>query len=78
MGGGFPPPLFGPGSYQFFGTVGADLEKAASGASGACGHIVGNHAILRTFCSKYPVVFTEDEKRRVEDRELRIDKRDLR
>ena len=25
------------------------LEKAASGASGACGHFVGNHAILRTF-----------------------------
>ena len=24
----------------------ADLEKAASGASGACGHLVGNHAIL--------------------------------
>ena len=23
-----------------------DLEKAASGASGACGHFVGNHAIL--------------------------------
>ena len=27
----------------------ADLEKAASGASGACGHFVRNHAILRTF-----------------------------
>jgi len=26
-----------------------DLEKAASGASGACGHFVKNHAILRTF-----------------------------
>ena len=27
----------------------ADLEKAASGASSACGHFVGNHTILRTF-----------------------------
>ena len=27
----------------------ADLEKAASGASGDCEHFVGNHAILRTF-----------------------------
>ena len=27
----------------------ADLEKAASGASGACGHFVRNYAILRTF-----------------------------
>ena len=27
----------------------SDLEKAASGASVACGHFVGNHAILRTF-----------------------------
>ena len=27
----------------------SDLEKAASGASGACGHFVGNHGILRTF-----------------------------
>ena len=26
-----------------------DLEKAARGASGACGHFVGNPAILRTF-----------------------------
>ena len=26
----------------------ADLEKAASGASGACGHFVGNHTILST------------------------------
>ena len=29
--------------------VGADLEKAASGASGACGHFLGYQAILRTF-----------------------------
>ena len=29
-----------------------DLEKAARGASGACGHFVGNHAILRTFLSQ--------------------------
>ena len=27
----------------------ADLEKAANGASGTCGHFVRNHAILRTF-----------------------------
>ena len=26
-----------------------DLEKAASGASGACGHFVGNPAIIRIF-----------------------------
>ena len=26
-----------------------DLEKVASGASGACGHFVVNHAILRSF-----------------------------
>jgi len=26
-----------------------DLEKAASGVSGACGHFVENPAILRTF-----------------------------
>ena len=53
---------------------GADLEKAASGARG---HFVGNNAILRTFCSKYTVCFIEDEKGRVEDRELRMDKRDF-
>ena len=27
----------------------SDLEKAASGASGAYGHFVRNHAILTTF-----------------------------
>jgi len=27
----------------------SDLEKAASGASGACGHFVENPATLRTF-----------------------------
>ena len=27
----------------------ADLENAASGASGACGHFDGNHTILRIF-----------------------------
>ena len=61
-----------------FPLIAADLEKAASYASGTCGHFVGNHAILRTFCSKYPVGFIEDGKRRVEDGELRLDKRDLR
>ena len=59
---------------EWVGGRGADLEKAASGARG---HFVGNNAILRTFCSKYTVCFTEDEKGRVEDRELRIDKIDL-
>ena len=52
-----------------------DLEKAASGASGACRHFVGNHAILRTFSAKYPALFTENRKRRVEDGELRLDKK---
>ena len=54
------------------------MGKAASGASGACGHFDGNHAILRTFWAYYPVLFTEDGKRKVENRELRLDKRDLR
>ena len=49
----------------------SDLEKAASGASGACGHFVGNHAILRTFWVKNPVLLTEDEGRRVKDGEMR-------
>ena len=53
----------------------ADLEKAASGA---CGHFVGNHAILRTFWVKNPVLLTEDGWRRTEDAELRLDQRDLR
>ena len=52
----------------------SDLEKAAIGASGACGHFVRNHAILRTFIGKYPVLLTKDEGRRVENRELRLDK----
>ena len=56
----------------------ADLEKAASGGSGACGHFVGNHGILRTFSVKYPVLLAEDQGRRVEDGELKLDKRDLR
>ena len=50
----------------------ADLEKAGSGASGACGHFIGNHAILRTFLAKNPVLFTEDGRRRVGDGELRF------
>ena len=53
----------------------ADLEKAASGA---CGHFVGNHAILRTFWIKYPVLLLEDGGRRVEVWELRFGKGDLR
>ena len=55
-----------------------DLEKATSGASGACGHFVGNPAILRTFGAKCPVFVTEDEKRRVEDGDLRVDENYLR
>ena len=55
-----------------------DREKAASGASGACRHFVGNNAGLRTFWAKYHVLFSEDGKRRIEDGELRLDKGDLR
>ena len=55
-----------------------DLGKAASGESSACGHFVGNHAILRTFLVKYPVLLTEDGGRRVGDGELRLDKGSLR
>ena len=40
-------------------------------ASGSCGHFVGNHAILRNFWAKYPVLFTDDGKRWVEDGELK-------
>ena len=39
----------------------SDLEKVASGASGACGHFVGNHAILRTFLVKYSVRIEEED-----------------
>ena len=46
---------------------GTDLEKAASGASGACGHFVGNHAILRTFLAKYPILLTKGGGKGVED-----------
>ena len=60
------------------GLFGTDLEKAASGASAACGHFVGNYTFLRTFLANYPVLFTEDGNRRVEDEKLRSEKRDLR
>ena len=53
----------------------SDLEKAASGA---CGHFVGNQAILRTFWVKYCVVLSEDGGRRVDNGELRFDKWDFR
>ena len=56
----------------------SDLEKAACGASGAWGHFVGNHAILRTFLVKYPVLLTEDGGRRVEDGDNGLDQGDLR
>ena len=55
-----------------------DLEKAASGASGACGHFVRDHAILRTFFVSYPVILSKDGEKRVDDEELRLDKVDLR
>ena len=45
----------------------ADLEKTASGASGAGGHFVRYHATLRTFGLKYTVLLTEEGRRRVED-----------
>ena len=45
----------------------SDLEKAACGASGACGHFVRNHANLRTFWVKYPVLLSEDGRGRVGD-----------
>ena len=54
-----------------------DLEKVASGVSGACGHFVKNHAILRTFLVSYPVLLTEDGGGGDEYRELRLDKVDL-
>ena len=50
-----------------------DLEKAASGASGACGLFVWNHAILRTFWVKYPVLLIEDGGRRIDDVQLSFD-----
>ena len=56
----------------------ADLEKAASCASGACGHFVQNHAILRNFLVKYPVLLILDVGRSIEDGELRMDIEDLR
>ena len=55
-----------------------DLEKAASGASGACGHFVENHAILRTFWFEIPAFLTEDGGRSVKDGKLRIDQGELR
>ena len=54
------------------------MSEAASGASGACGHFVGNHAILSTFLVKYPVLLSEDGGRRVDNWELRFDTEDLR
>ena len=37
-----------------------DLEKATSSASGACGHFVKIHAILRTFWVQNPAFLTEE------------------
>ena len=55
-----------------------DLEKAASGASGACGHFVENHAILRTFRVKNPTFLTQDGGRSVKYGRLRIDQGEMR
>ena len=49
----------------------ADLEKAASGA---CGHFVENHAILRTFSFENSVFLTDDGERSIKDRKLRTDR----
>ena len=45
----------------------------ASGASGACGQFVENHAILRIFWVENPTFLTEDGGRRFEDQKLRMD-----
>ena len=45
----------------------SDLEKAASGASCACGHFV---AIFRTFWGKYSMILSEDRGRRLKDEDL--------
>ena len=50
-----------------------DLEKAASGASSACGHFVEIHAILRTFWVKIFAFLIEVGRRRLEDGKLRSD-----
>ena len=65
-------------SPNYFGIDLSDLEKAASGASIDCRQFVRNHAFLRTFLVKYPVLLSEDGGRRVDDGELRFDKGDLR
>ena len=58
--------------------VQSDLEKAASSASGACGHFVGNPVILRTFWVKFPVLLTEDGGRRAGEGKLSLFLGDLR
>ena len=55
-----------------------DLEKAASGASGACGHFVKNHSVLRIVWVENPPFLTENGGRRVEDQKLRMDQGKLR
>ena len=49
------------------------MKKAASGASGVCGHFAENHAIFRTFRVQNPTFSTEDGRKRVEDGILRMD-----
>ena len=46
--------LAGVGAEAELSNITADLEKVASGANGACGHFVGNPAILRHFQSNIP------------------------
>ena len=45
----------------------ADLEKASSGASSACGLFIRNHAFLRTFRVKYLVLLREDGEKGIDD-----------
>ena len=47
--------------FEFLWWVGSDLEKAASGASGACRHFVGNLATLRKFLVKFSVKIKEED-----------------
>ena len=58
--------------------VNADLEKAANGASGACGHFIVSPAILRTFWIKTPAFLTKDGGRRMEGGKSRMDQGELR
>ena len=54
-----------------------ELEKAASGAKDTCRLFVIDYAILRTFEPAASYFLLRMGKKRVEDGELRLDKRDL-